>query len=508
MRPPILFITIGFAIGIVLGEGGRGTGDVYLVAPILATALLLARRAPLGAAVGVMGVAGTMWGGAAVRERSATCAGEWGRGTGDGYTRAAIVRLVDPAPDSGGLVDADVVGGTRCGGGLRLRWPDHPAARGGTTWVVAGRWVGLGTGEEGRGVFVARRVKLLDPVRRGRGALRDRIVARAEQLFGSRAAMVEALVIARRTELDPAVRDRYAQAGLAHLLVIAGLHVGFLAGVLSAFLGLAGMQATRRAWLTAAVVLGYVWLLGFPAPAARAAVMFVLHACARWRQRVVAPRGLLGLTVLVLLVADPWALQWVGAWLSLSAVGAVIWAGRAARGLPKLAPRGSVRGRHAAHGPDHRVRVWHGGADRGACEPRRHPARRGRRTGPRALAGRVVGGAAARAVPRSGVGPGTRAARPGGPRRGGGARGARHHGRRLAGGGRMARRSRRRLVALELSAPSLAFCRADRLRLDGFPLDVPPRRRIPRRLPLLDCIFSRRGAGGRSVAANPGRTVD
>jgi len=192
-------------------------------------------------------------------------------------------------------------------------------------------------GKEGRGVFVARRVKLLDPVRRGRGALRDRIVARAEQLFGSRAAMVEALVIARRTELDPAVRDRYAQAGLAHLLVIAGLHVGFLAGVLSAFLGLAGMQATRRAWLTAAVVLGYVWLLGSPAPAARAAVMFVLHACARWRQRVVAPRGLLGLTALVLLVADPWALQSVGAWLSLSAVGAVIWASRAARGLPKLA---------------------------------------------------------------------------------------------------------------------------------------------------------------------------
>jgi len=72
-------------------------------------------------------------------------------------------------------------------------------------------------------------VKLLDAARRGRGALRDRIVARAEALFGSRATMVEALVIARRSELDPAVRDRYAQAGLAHLLAISGLHVGFLA---------------------------------------------------------------------------------------------------------------------------------------------------------------------------------------------------------------------------------------------------------------------------------------
>src|SRR6266550_362978 len=191
MKPPILFLTIGFGAGLFFGEGGRGTGDGYVLVPVLAAALFLARRAPLGAAVGVMGVAGVMWGGAAVRERGATCAGEWGRGTGDGYTRAAIVRLVDPAPDSGGLVDADVVGGTRCGGALRLRWPERPAARGGTTWVVAGRWVGWGTGEEGRGVLVARRVRLLDSVRRGRGALRDRLVARTEQLFGKRAAMVE-----------------------------------------------------------------------------------------------------------------------------------------------------------------------------------------------------------------------------------------------------------------------------------------------------------------------------
>jgi competence protein ComEC len=186
-------------------------------------------------------------------------------------------------------------------------------------------------------VLVARRVKLLDPTPRGRGALRDRVVTRAVALFGSRAPLVEALVIARRSELEPEVRERYARAGLAHLLVIAGLHVGFLAGWFGACLGWFGVRGAGRLWATSGALVGYVWLLGFPAPATRAAVMFLLHAVARWRQRVVAPRGLLALTALILLVADPWAIQSVGAWLSLSAVGAVIWAGRAAAGLPRLA---------------------------------------------------------------------------------------------------------------------------------------------------------------------------
>jgi len=186
-------------------------------------------------------------------------------------------------------------------------------------------------------VLVARRVKLLDAVPRGRGALRDRVMTRARALFGSRAPLVAALVIAPNAPLEPEVRERYARSGLAHLLSISGLHVGFLAVWLGAALGLAGARGSTRLWATSAVVVGYIWLLGFPAPATRSGVMLLLDALARWRQRVVAPRGVLSVTALLLLLADPWALQSVGAWLSLGAVSAVIWAGRAAAALPRLA---------------------------------------------------------------------------------------------------------------------------------------------------------------------------
>ncbi|HYU91178.1 MAG TPA: hypothetical protein VE966_12080, partial [Gemmatimonadales bacterium] len=132
MRPPILFLTIAFGIGL---HGGLtvlvGRGAWYVVAPLLVAATLLHRRAPLGAAVGIMGVAGMLWGAAAGREKAATCTGRWTAAGTAGErardkageegraTRAAVVRLADPVSSDGGVVDAEVLPGD-CGGVLRL----------------------------------------------------------------------------------------------------------------------------------------------------------------------------------------------------------------------------------------------------------------------------------------------------------------------------------------------------------------------------------------------------
>src|SRR6266480_303921 len=134
MRPPILFLTVAFGVGLWLGLDPFAFPDGILwgaVLPLAAASVWLASRAPVGAAVGVMAVAGTLWGRAAVRERVAVAA-----------------RLLDPVSEHGGVVDAEVLPGT-CGGSLRLRWPEGSAVRGGTTWVVAGRWSGVGEGAAG-----------------------------------------------------------------------------------------------------------------------------------------------------------------------------------------------------------------------------------------------------------------------------------------------------------------------------------------------------------------------
>src|SRR5256885_9736182 len=104
MRPPILFLTVGFGVGLWAGLDpfvfpGRVLpgGALWVVAlPVLALAAWLARRAPLGAAVGIMGVAGGLWAAAAGRGRGATRAGRWtARETARGrHTRAAILRQI------------------------------------------------------------------------------------------------------------------------------------------------------------------------------------------------------------------------------------------------------------------------------------------------------------------------------------------------------------------------------------------------------------------------------
>jgi competence protein ComEC len=336
VRPPLLYLAIGFGAGLWAGldplaSPGAALWGVAL--PVVAAAALLASRAPLGAAIGVIGVAGLLWGGAAVRERDATCAGQWtageaGRGKGGG-ARGVIVRLADPAPAVGGVVDADVVPGP-CGGGLRLRWPEGVAAAGGTTWVVAGRWLGAAD----RGVLVVRRARVIDAAPRGRGAWRDRLAARTAALFGARAPIVNALVFAPDAALDAEIRERYARSGLAHILSISGLHVGFIAAWLALLLKLLGLGQRGRLWAVLVLLAGYLWLLGFPAPATRAALMLVIAGVARLRQRVVAPTGTVALAALLVLLLDPWAMRSVGAWLSVAAVGAVIWAARATARSP------------------------------------------------------------------------------------------------------------------------------------------------------------------------------
>src|SRR3989449_5371055 len=115
-------------------------------------------------------------------------------------------------------------------------------------------------------VLVARRVRQLDWEAQGRGALRDRLARRTTELFGARAPLVAALVFAPNAALDPDVRERYARSGLAHILSISGLHVGFLAAWLALILRRLGLSPRAPAGAAASLPVAYPWPPAFPAP--------------------------------------------------------------------------------------------------------------------------------------------------------------------------------------------------------------------------------------------------
>jgi competence protein ComEC len=304
MRPPIVQFTVAYAAGLWVGL----VVSVPVVAVLVgvAGAGLAARwwrwPAILVTTFAVAALTGT------VRHAAGRddCALVWITGP-----QAVTVRMHD-APGPRGVTTASVLQAEgQCDGELTLRI-DGEVPPPGARAVIVGAY-------RGRGVLRARHVRGLSGGVVWRYRLRGGVARRIRALYGERAGLVEALVLGRRDDIEPDLRTEFVDAGLAHLLAISGLHVGIAAGWIA--LGARALGAGHAAGLwSAALTWGYVALLGFPAPATRAAAFVTVFAASRRRQRHPPPRAVLAVAILVVLAAEPAAATAVGAWLSATAV--------------------------------------------------------------------------------------------------------------------------------------------------------------------------------------------
>lgn len=165
------------------------------------------------------------------------------------------------------------------------------------------------------------------------------------------APLAAALTLAERGDVPPALSRRFADAGLAHLLAISGLHVGVLAGGILWLSGLVLGRRPRRYPVAAGLVAGYVALIGAPPAAVRAAILFAGWSGARALGRPVRVTELLGAAAAVTILAAPTMLLDVGFQLSFAGfTGLLIGGGLAERAREALARRGRApppRVRHA-----------------------------------------------------------------------------------------------------------------------------------------------------------------
>lgn len=302
--PPVAWFTLLFAAGLFAGR---------LVVPpwwiplcIGAVAVVVGRRAPWPAILGLAAGVGMWHGTLSAAHEAEGCAATWTRGR-----RVAIVRLGD-APDARGLAEAHVRHAPEgCGGRLRIRMANGAVPSGATLVLV-------GTHIPGAALRVER-FRQLGQARPVRFRMRDRVARRIASLYGPRAPLVDALVLGRRGDIDPQVRAEFVAAGLAHLLAISGLHVGIIAAWLVLTGRVLGL-GFRAPWVSVVGVWAYVLMLGFPAPATRAATFVAVGALARLRQRHPRAGAVLAVAVLVVLVFDSDAVTQAGAWLSVAAV--------------------------------------------------------------------------------------------------------------------------------------------------------------------------------------------
>lgn len=310
-------LQLTLAIGAGLATGLAHFPDPLSVAvATLAAALLLGRLSCSVVALAL--VAALAWG-HALRSRSpASCAAVMPLGE-----QRFQVRLVDPGIGTSRVMPL----GLGCDGVVRARWPRNVRIPAGTTARISARWLPRrGALDRPQGTLQVRSMASVQ----GRPSLlarsRTRVADATLELFGSRAGLVDALVSGRTGGIAPEIRDRFAAAGLIHVLSISGFHMGLIAFWLVLLLRLCSLPSRHAELVAMLAVLGYTAWLGWPAPATRAAALFSVTVLTRRRQRAVLPAAMLGASALAVLAIDPWSVADLGAWLSFAAMSGLLWA--------------------------------------------------------------------------------------------------------------------------------------------------------------------------------------
>ncbi len=158
---------------------------------------------------------------------------------------------------------------------------------------------------------------------------RNRAKTAIDRHFGSDAGLVRAMLIADTKDLDPQVRDRYADAGIVHMLSISGLHVAIVSGAMLMVLQASRLPVTAARWAGLLLVALYVLVIGAPPPAVRSAVMIGAQTVSFALQRNTSPWAALAWGGAVPLLYQPRTAVDLGWQLSVSGFAALI-AGRAA----------------------------------------------------------------------------------------------------------------------------------------------------------------------------------
>jgi competence protein ComEC len=163
-------------------------------------------------------------------------------------------------------------GDQQCRVPASLRWPRAMPTplRAGDVAAIRGRAMAT---ERGVRIDVdsVQEVTGRDWLRVVRGRAGDTI----DRLFDEQSPLVRALVIADQDGIATDVRDRFADAGLVHMLSVSGMHVAIIASALLTISGAMRLPTTVGAFASLLLILAYVATLGAPAPAVRSAVMLL-----------------------------------------------------------------------------------------------------------------------------------------------------------------------------------------------------------------------------------------
>ncbi|MEO6443652.1 MAG: DNA internalization-related competence protein ComEC/Rec2 [Gemmatimonadaceae bacterium] len=121
---------------------------------------------------------------------------------------------------------------------------------------------------------------------------RQRAGQRIDTLYGADAPLARALLLADADDIDREVRNRFADAGIIHMLSVSGLHVAIIAGAVRSAASAARATGVVAEGVALAVTFGFVIFIGAPPPALRSAAMLGLGTAAKVVQRPTSAWGI------------------------------------------------------------------------------------------------------------------------------------------------------------------------------------------------------------------------
>ncbi|MCX6256902.1 MAG: ComEC/Rec2 family competence protein [Bacteroidia bacterium] len=152
-------------------------------------------------------------------------------------------------------------------------------------------------------------------------------IFRSYGLQGKEFAVLSALTLGYRDELDSETRQAFSDSGTIHILTVSGLHVGIVFFIIDTMLLF--MRKNRylnilRLLIIISVIWFYAFLSGMAPSILRATVMFSFVVAGRSMKRDSNSTNILAATAFFLLLADPFMINETGFQLSFLAVAGIL----------------------------------------------------------------------------------------------------------------------------------------------------------------------------------------
>lgn len=136
--------------------------------------------------------------------------------------------------------------------------------------------------------------------------------------------LLSAILFGDADQLSNETREKFSEAGIAHILAVSGMHVGILIMIILGVVKFIMRPSKRRRWVQFVAILLFVWiyvcLCDFAASACRAAMMASFYYLGKSLNIKASALNALGASGLVLFFTDPFYLLDLGTQLSFAAM--------------------------------------------------------------------------------------------------------------------------------------------------------------------------------------------